>query len=65
MKTADLRADIPFLEEVVYLDAASTTPTPKRWWKPYVITIITSIPTQAEVLIEQLLKPHLSLKKPV
>ena len=29
MKTADVRADIPFLKEVIYLDAASTTPTPK------------------------------------
>lgn len=29
MKTADVRADIPFLEEVIYLDAASTTPTPQ------------------------------------
>jgi cysteine desulfurase/selenocysteine lyase len=29
MKTADIRADIPFLKEVIYLDAASTTPTPK------------------------------------
>lgn len=29
MKTADVRADIPFLEELVYLDAASTTPTPQ------------------------------------
>jgi cysteine desulfurase / selenocysteine lyase len=25
----DIRADIPLLEEVIYLDAASTTPTPK------------------------------------
>ena len=29
MKTTDVRADIPFLEEVIYLDAASTTPTPQ------------------------------------
>jgi len=29
MKIADVRADIPLLEEVIYLDAASTTPTPK------------------------------------
>lgn len=29
MKTEDVRADIPFLEEVIYLDAASTTPTPQ------------------------------------
>ncbi|MGC9517718.1 MAG: cysteine desulfurase [Methanomicrobiales archaeon] len=28
MKPGDLRADIPFLENVIYLDAASTTPTP-------------------------------------
>jgi len=29
MQTADVRADIPFLDEVIYLDAASTTPTPQ------------------------------------
>lgn len=29
MKTADVRSDIPFLDEVIYLDAASTTPTPQ------------------------------------
>ncbi|HEY0196547.1 MAG TPA: cysteine desulfurase [Methanobacterium sp.] len=29
MKVADVRADIPFLDEVVYIDAASTTPTPQ------------------------------------
>lgn len=29
MKTSDVRADIPFLKEVIYLDAASTTPTPQ------------------------------------
>lgn len=29
MKVADVRADIPFLDEVIYIDAASTTPTPK------------------------------------
>ncbi len=29
MKTVDVRADIPFLKEVIYLDAAGTTPTPK------------------------------------
>ncbi len=29
MKIADVRADIPFLDEVIYIDAASTTPTPK------------------------------------
>lgn len=29
MKTAEVRADIPFLDEVIYLDAASTTPTPQ------------------------------------
>lgn len=29
MKTADVRRDIPLLEEVIYLDAASTTPTPR------------------------------------
>ncbi len=27
--SVDIRADIPLLEEVIYLDAASTTPTPK------------------------------------
>ena len=29
MKVEDVRADIPFLDEVVYIDAASTTPTPQ------------------------------------
>lgn len=29
MKTTDVRADIPMLEDVIYLDAASTTPTPR------------------------------------
>ncbi|MBI4814566.1 MAG: cysteine desulfurase [Methanobacterium sp.] len=29
MKTADVRRDIPLLENVIYLDAASTTPTPQ------------------------------------
>jgi cysteine desulfurase/selenocysteine lyase len=29
MKVADVRADIPFLQEVIYIDAASTTPTPQ------------------------------------
>jgi cysteine desulfurase/selenocysteine lyase len=29
METAEVRADIPLLEELIYLDAASTTPTPK------------------------------------
>jgi cysteine desulfurase/selenocysteine lyase len=29
METDDVRADIPLLEKVIYLDAASTTPTPK------------------------------------
>jgi cysteine desulfurase/selenocysteine lyase len=29
MKTADVRADIPLLENHIYLDAASTTPTPR------------------------------------
>ncbi|MGZ4857120.1 MAG: cysteine desulfurase [Methanobacteriaceae archaeon] len=29
MKTADVRADIPLLEEFIYMDAASTTPTPR------------------------------------
>lgn len=29
MDTTDIRKDIPLLEEVIYLDAASTTPTPK------------------------------------
>ena len=29
MKVADVRADIPFLDEVIYIDAASTTPTPQ------------------------------------
>ncbi|MDY9923995.1 cysteine desulfurase [Methanobacterium sp.] len=29
MKTADVRRDIPLLEDVIYLDAASTTPTPR------------------------------------
>lgn len=29
MKVAEVRADMPFLENVVYMDAASTTPTPK------------------------------------
>lgn len=29
MQTEDVRADIPLLENVIYLDAASTTPTPK------------------------------------
>ena len=29
MKTTDVRRDIPLLEEVLYLDAASTTPTPR------------------------------------
>ncbi len=29
METADVREDIPFLKEVIYLDAASTTPTPQ------------------------------------
>ncbi len=29
MKTADVRADIPLLEDYIYLDAASTTPTPR------------------------------------
>ncbi|MEG3225084.1 MAG: cysteine desulfurase [Methanobacteriales archaeon Met13] len=29
MKIADVRADIPLLDEVIYMDAASTTPTPK------------------------------------
>ncbi|MEN6329185.1 MAG: cysteine desulfurase [Methanobacteriaceae archaeon] len=29
MKTADMRADIPLLEDFIYLDAASTTPTPR------------------------------------
>lgn len=29
MRVNDVRADIPFLDEVIYLDAASTTPTPQ------------------------------------
>ena len=29
MKTTDVRRDIPLLEDVIYLDAASTTPTPR------------------------------------
>ena len=29
MKTSDVRADIPLLEDIIYLDAASTTPTPR------------------------------------
>jgi len=29
MKTADVRADIPLLDEFIYMDAASTTPTPR------------------------------------
>jgi cysteine desulfurase / selenocysteine lyase len=29
MKTADVRADIPLLKEFIYMDAASTTPTPR------------------------------------
>ena len=29
MKTTDVRRDIPLLEEIIYLDAASTTPTPR------------------------------------
>ena len=29
MKTTDVRRDIPLLDEVIYLDAASTTPTPR------------------------------------
>ncbi|MGV8143047.1 MAG: aminotransferase class V-fold PLP-dependent enzyme, partial [Methanothermobacter sp.] len=29
MKVEDVRADIPFLDEVIYIDAASTTPTPQ------------------------------------
>lgn len=29
MKTAEIRRDIPMLDEIVYMDAASTTPTPK------------------------------------
>jgi len=29
MKTADVREDIPLLEDYIYLDAASTTPTPR------------------------------------
>lgn len=29
MESADVRADIPILEEVIYLDAASTGPTPR------------------------------------
>lgn len=29
MRVNDVRADIPFLNEVIYLDAASTTPTPQ------------------------------------
>jgi cysteine desulfurase / selenocysteine lyase len=29
MKTSEVRRDIPFLDEVIYLDAASTTPTPQ------------------------------------
>ena len=29
MKTADVRGDIPLLDELIYLDAASTTPTPR------------------------------------
>jgi cysteine desulfurase/selenocysteine lyase len=29
MEVTDVRADIPFLDEVIYLDAASTTPTPQ------------------------------------
>jgi cysteine desulfurase/selenocysteine lyase len=29
MKTADVRADIPLLEEFIYMDSASTTPTPR------------------------------------
>ncbi len=29
MKPSDLRVDIPLLENIIYLDAASTTPTPK------------------------------------
>jgi len=29
MKTVDVRADIPLLEDFIYLDAASTTPTPR------------------------------------
>jgi cysteine desulfurase / selenocysteine lyase len=29
MRTVDVRADIPLLEDYIYLDAASTTPTPR------------------------------------
>jgi cysteine desulfurase / selenocysteine lyase len=29
METADIRKDIPMLDEIIYMDAASTTPTPK------------------------------------
>jgi cysteine desulfurase/selenocysteine lyase len=29
METADVRADIPLLDKVIYMDAASTTPTPR------------------------------------
>ena len=29
MKTTDVRRDMPLLDKVIYLDAASTTPTPK------------------------------------
>ncbi len=29
METADVREDIPLLEKVIYMDAASTTPTPR------------------------------------
>jgi len=29
MKTTDVRRDIPLLDELIYLDAASTTPTPR------------------------------------
>jgi len=29
MKTTEVRADIPLLEEFIYMDAASTTPTPR------------------------------------
>ncbi|BDZ70010.1 aminotransferase class V-fold PLP-dependent enzyme [Methanobacterium petrolearium] len=29
MKTDDVRRDIPLLDEIIYLDAASTTPTPR------------------------------------
>ncbi|HMK53556.1 MAG TPA: cysteine desulfurase [Methanobacteriaceae archaeon] len=28
MKTIDMRADIPLLDDIIYMDAASTTPTP-------------------------------------